>query len=267
MSIWVPSPNMYVGRKAPLKWIVWHSTESSEVLGGAYNVGAGWFGKASSQVSAHIVADNGADARYSDGIVECVKPQNTAWHCANGNASGYGVEIIGYAKQGAADWTDPYSQKAIQNAAFWLRTNPATRVIPAVWLTDAELKAGKLGHVTHAQIARVLGGTNHTDPGLQFPFNYTLQMLGATTAPTPVPEGMSLVYGMMGHPGVREAQAWFRRMFPSYAGDLPATGNYLDQTVAVVKEFQARAGVTGPDANGRIIGPRTFAAMSRYGWK
>lgn len=269
MSVWVPSPNKYAGRKAPLKWIVWHSTESSEVVGGAMNVGAGWFAKPASQVSAHIVADNGADRRYPDGIVECVKPGDTAWHCANGNASGYGVELVGYASQSGVQWGDTYSLAAIRNACAWLRANAATRGIPSKWLTDAELRAGVSGHVTHVQVARVLGGTTHTDPGPLFPFSYVMQQMGVKPAPTPVPiiEGTYLTYGMMNHPGVREVQAFLRRVFPSYAGTLPATGNYLDQTVAVVKEFQVRAGVTGPDADGRTIGPRTWAALARYGWK
>lgn len=81
------------------------------------------------------------------------------------------------------------------------------------------------------------------------------------------PGDRTLTAGMMNDSLVRLVQAWFSRMFPSYAGKLPATGNYLDQTVAVVKEFQSRAGVTGPDADGRILGPRTWAAMRRYGWR
>ena len=81
------------------------------------------------------------------------------------------------------------------------------------------------------------------------------------------PGDRSLTYGLMNDSLVRLVQAWFAKMFPTYAGQLPATGNYLDQTVAVVKEFQARAGVTGPDADGRILGSRTWEAMRRYGWR
>lgn len=77
----------------------------------------------------------------------------------------------------------------------------------------------------------------------------------------------TLTAGMKNDGLVKRVQAWFHAMFPAYAGSLPATGNYLDQTVAVVKEFQARAGVTGPDADGRVIGPRTWAALRRYGWR
>jgi peptidoglycan hydrolase-like protein with peptidoglycan-binding domain len=43
------------------------------------------------------------------------------------------------------------------------------------------------------------------------------------------------------------------------------TGFYGDQTVAVVEAAQAQRGVTGPDANGQTIGPRTKAAFAAFG--
>ena len=46
---------------------------------------------------------------------------------------------------------------------------------------------------------------------------------------------------------------------------LPVTGNYLDGTVAVVRAAQAQCGVTGPDADGRIVGPRTSVAFAARG--
>jgi CHAP domain len=46
---------------------------------------------------------------------------------------------------------------------------------------------------------------------------------------------------------------------------LSPLGNYLEQTVAVVKAAQAQCGVTGPDADGTIVGPRTIAAFAARG--
>lgn len=46
---------------------------------------------------------------------------------------------------------------------------------------------------------------------------------------------------------------------------LPTTGLYGDQTVAVVKAAQAQCGVTGPDADGTVVGPRTAAAFAARG--
>jgi CHAP domain len=46
---------------------------------------------------------------------------------------------------------------------------------------------------------------------------------------------------------------------------LTPLGNYLEQTVAVVRSAQAQCGVSGPDADGRIVGPRTSAAFAARG--
>jgi hypothetical protein len=48
---------------------------------------------------------------------------------------------------------------------------------------------------------------------------------------------------------------------------LPPTGNYLDQTVEVVRRAQQQLGITGADANGRTIGPRTKAALAARGFR
>ena len=69
---------------------------------------------------------------------------------------------------------------------------------------------------------------------------------GAATLPT-------LRHGSTG-PAVAALQGFMRRTFPSYAGHLPVTGNYLDQTRTVIREFQGRVGIdkdgiTGPDTN------------------
>jgi surface antigen len=46
---------------------------------------------------------------------------------------------------------------------------------------------------------------------------------------------------------------------------LPPTGNYLTQTRDVVRSAQAQCGVTGPDADGSVVGPRTRAAFAARG--
>lgn len=266
VSLWVASPNHYYGRRTNLKWIVWHSTESKEVVGGAYNIAAAWFGRKTSRVSAHIVVDDGADRRYPDGVIECVKPGDTAWHAANANAGGYGVEIVGKAGQGADAWSDPYSLAAIRNACRWIASNPSLAHIPARWLTDSQLRNGDPGHTVHSQCSRVLGGTNHTDPGAGFPYTYVMEQLRAAqptggptvTASAPVAR-TTLRAGYTGR-NVSALQAGLNRLFPSYSR-LVVDGDYGPATTKVVKEFQARAGLT---ADG-VVGPKTWQALERYG--
>lgn len=263
----IPSPNFYPGRRRKLRLIVWHSTESGEVRGGAHNIAAGWFAKKESRVSCHVTVDDGNDPRYPSGVCESVMPWDTAWHSGNANADGYGVEIVGKAGQSGIEWRDEYSLAAIRNAVAWLKWNDQLQHIPPRWLTDDQLRGGEAGHVTHEQVARVLGGSTHTDPGPNFPREYVMGLFGVQPVPAaPAPVERSLKYGMMNDPDVKRMQEWGNRVFPSY-WQLPATGNYLTMTVAAVKEFQKRAGVTGSDADGTIVGPRTQAAMRRYGWK
>lgn len=54
--------------------------------------------------------------------------------------------------------------------------------------------------------------------------------------------------------------------YPSYAKFSP-TGFYGDATVATVKEFQRRVGITGPDADGTIVGPKTNAKLWAEGYR
>ncbi|MGL5909413.1 MAG: peptidoglycan-binding domain-containing protein [Phycicoccus sp.] len=91
-------------------------------------------------------------------------------------------------------------------------------------------------------------------------------LLAPPPAPPPAPY-KRLHFGMEGVDLVRRVQQFLRRAFPEYAGDLPDTGNYMDRTASAVKEFQRRAGITGADADGRTVGPRTWAALIRHGFR
>jgi len=68
-------------------------------------------------------------------------------------------------------------------------------------------------------------------------------------------------------PAVAALQRFLNATFPLYSHIDLGPQRYGPQTVAVVAEFQRRAGVTGPDANGRTVGPRTWAALERFGFR
>jgi hypothetical protein len=65
---------------------------------------------------------------------------------------------------------------------------------------------------------------------------------------------------------VRRLQRFLLHTFPAY-NTYEATGFYGDQTAAGIAEFQRRVGITGEDANGRTVGPRTKAQLFMHGWK
>lgn len=97
--------------------------------------------------------------------------------------------------------------------------------------------------------------------------------LGSAPPPPPAPPAdpgaglPTLTYGLRNDPRVaafqRESNAFnWRPALPV----VPATGNYLDQTKDLVRRIQAAVGVTGPDADGSTIGPRTKAELARRGF-
>jgi len=78
----------------------------------------------------------------------------------------------------------------------------------------------------------------------------------------------TLSYGMRNNSSVAHLQA-FLNAYPWKPAlpILPVTGNYLDQTKSVMAAAQVRMGVTGSDANGSIVGPRTNAALYQRGYR
>lgn len=94
----------------------------------------------------------------------------------------------------------------------------------------------------------------------------------AAPPPPPAPSAGSglptLAYGMRNNASVANFQRWSNAYPWSPALPLlPPTGNYLDQTKEVVRRAQVRMGVTGPDADGSIIGPRTNAGLWQRGYR
>lgn len=90
---------------------------------------------------------------------------------------------------------------------------------------------------------------------------------GAAAAPAPVPAAAvklaTLQYGMRSDSRVIALQRYLNA-YP-WNPELPLLeplGNYLTQTRAVVKAAQAQVGVTGPDADGSIVGLRTSSAFA-----
>jgi hypothetical protein len=65
---------------------------------------------------------------------------------------------------------------------------------------------------------------------------------------------------------VMDLQRFMTKIYPSYNNYVP-TGFYGDQTKAGMAEFQRRTGVTGPDADGSIVGPRTMSKLRENGFR
>ena len=132
-------------RKGPIRLIVIHSMESQEKPTTAETV-AIWFGGLTApKSSAHVCVD-------SNSTVTVVDDRDIAWAAPGANNDGLHIEIAGKANQTRAEWDDPYSRKALANAAKVAAGWCKKYKIPAVLLTpdqvaDKETK-GICGHVT-----------------------------------------------------------------------------------------------------------------------
>lgn len=65
---------------------------------------------------------------------------------------------------------------------------------------------------------------------------------------------------------VMKLQRFMTTTFPSYNMYRP-TGYYGEATRMGVEEFQRRVGITGPDANGKVVGPRTLRELKKFGFE
>ena len=183
----------------PPIWIVIHDMEYPERLDAAEWT-ANYFatGAGGRSVSSHYTAD-------STSIVQCVRLRDTAWTVGNrpGNYRGINWELAGYASQTREQWLDAYGQAMLARTAVIMRRDMATFDIPARLLTDSQVLALTPGVTSHAQLGRVFGGTDHTDPGKGFPWDHLVKLLGGDMTATEIWQ----TDGLIPAPTTRENQA------------------------------------------------------------
>ncbi len=254
----VQARNYTRGRSNPIDVIVIHTMESPEKPDTAESVAAWFAGSTAPQASAHYCID-------ADSIVECVRDTDVAWHAPGANHNGLGLEHAGRAAQTGGDWSDAYSTKLLDVSARLVAQKCAKYDIPAVWLTAAQLRAGKRGITGHAQVSEAFKRTDHTDPGHSFPVQAYLarvrEHLGDKFVPPEKHHWHSkaaaqtplLRQGDQGYQVKRLQRLLVQRGFD--AGE--ADGIFGKQTALAVKKAQ-RAHKLDDDG---IAGPRTWAAL------
>lgn len=181
----VLSPNKYDGRIKPIRLIVIHDMEVSEVdTSTAENV-ANYFAKPTTRASAHVCVD-------VDSAVRCVIDTDTAWAAPGANADGLQVELAGFASQTREDWQDAASMSIMTNAAEVVAGWVSAWGIPVQHLSVDQIMAGQKGIVGHIDVTYAYHQSDHTDPGTGFPWDVFLglvnQKLNVTgTAPSSPP--------------------------------------------------------------------------------
>jgi N-acetyl-anhydromuramyl-L-alanine amidase AmpD len=157
----------------PPLWIVVHDMEAGESSDRAEST-ANYFatGSGGRQVSAHYCVDNNS-------VVQCVRLRDAAWTVGNrpGNFRGINWELSGFARQTPAQWLDEFGLAMFHRAAPIIRADAARYGIPLRRCTVADLKALRPGVTSHNDLRLAFGGTDHTDPGPNFPWDVFLRIL------------------------------------------------------------------------------------------
>lgn len=245
----IPSPFHSSRDGKAVRLVVVHSAEGATTV---ESLGR-WFQRPATKVSSHAGID---DLR-----IETYVPYDlAAWTTRSANPISDNVELCGFAKWSRATWLD--HDRMLTLTAQWIRDRCAARGLPIRKLTPAQVAAGQAGVIGHVDWTTGMHDGTHTDPGPNFPWDVVISR--ATGAP-PAPASEYCRYGDR-NDHVMTLQRFMTRAFPSYNPYTP-TGYYGDSTKAGMAEFQRRTGITGSDADGSIVGPRTMAKLQSYGFE
>lgn len=121
-----------------------------------------------------IVSHNCVD---NNSIVQCVYDKDVAYAAPGANRDGIQIELAGFGSQTRTQWLDVYSVAVLSLASDAAAQYCIKYRIPAVHLTNAQLKAGKKGIIGHYQASEVYKKSDHTDPGSEFPWDTYIAMV------------------------------------------------------------------------------------------
>lgn len=159
------------GFSLPVHIRVIHCTEGPMSRGNARALaGPAWFGGPAG-TSAHDIFDPGEG-------VEMVRPGTVAYHVGPaGNGKTRGSEHCGKVGFTRDQWlTDDGIQMLDRSARYNAAAAKRDGVLPR-WLTLTQLKNLEPGFATHNDVRLALGGTTHSDPGPNFPYDVYMQLV------------------------------------------------------------------------------------------
>jgi N-acetyl-anhydromuramyl-L-alanine amidase AmpD len=247
----VPSPHVTRTGGRTIDLIVLHTMEADELRGAALRC-ARWFQNPRSRVSAHYSVD-------AEGVIQCVRDEDVAWHAPGANHDGLGIELAGRASQSRREWADGYSTAVLENAAALAGGLCRAHRIPAVWLWPPDLRAGRRGVTSHAAVSEAFGRSTHTDPGRGFPIERYLVLVQAHVGR----DGRSRMLKAPPPTLRRGARGWqvkrLQRLLRRHGQPTAIDGVFGPRTQVSVRAFQALSGLE-PDG---VVGPLTWSALLR----
>lgn len=131
-----------------------------------------------------------------------------------------------------------------------------------IWYASSrreEYYDGVNAHDHHLHLSVVSGSVGDN------PKKWILPFLDINTTAPPWNDGTYCQYGDRGD-RVMRLQQHMTTVYRGYNAYVP-TGFYGDATKAGIAEFQDRVGITGSDADGTIVGPRTMSALTQRGFR
>jgi hypothetical protein len=151
-------------RSTPVTLVVVHDMEYPERITAAEDIARDFANRTiDNKGSAHICVD-------SDSIIQCVSDSFVAYGAPGANHNGIHVELAGFGAQSPAQWRDKYSLALLALGADAVAQFCIKYGLPAIHLSDAQLKLNGRGIVGHDQVSRVFKKSTHTDPGPHFPW-------------------------------------------------------------------------------------------------
>lgn len=150
--------------------IVLHSAEIGEFHSSAEALGQAFKNGLPKPASSHYGVDD-------DSIMQYVRDRDIAFHAPGVNQRSLGIEQAGYAKQSREEWLDPYGQRMLRLVARLVAAKARQFDVPLVWLTPADLLAGKRGLAQHRDVSAAYPkvGHGHYDCGVGYPTDVVLQ--------------------------------------------------------------------------------------------
>lgn len=176
----VSNSSSYPSRTGGVRLVVVHTAETPCEEGRAYNIAA-YLANPAVRASAHYVVDPGE-------TVAQVPEEGTAWAAPGANSDGIQIEQAAYAGYTADDWQGENQQRMLREQLAPLVAGICRRWdLPAVWLSAADLLAGRAGVTDHNTVNEAYQASDHWDCGPSFPAGLLMELvraeLGETTAP------------------------------------------------------------------------------------
>lgn len=157
-------PAKFYGDKTnkPIRRLVIHATVSPCVAGGAVNVAHYFREDVVRPSSAHYIVDPSE-------AVQVVYDSWVAYH-APPNAHSLGLELCDPMTGPAERWKDLNHRRMLRRAARLTAQLCLAYDIPPRKIGPAMLRENRKGVCGHVDVARAFGQSDHTDPGVDFPW-------------------------------------------------------------------------------------------------